>query len=108
MGDIGFRCLRAVSSGVYDIVITYQGREMRLTWFRDWSRPRPDLRNVLTVLALDNALVQMPYEAWREHDNLPNDSVSQQMYTRQQELWRRMLALFGDDYPLLRNSYSDC
>jgi hypothetical protein len=107
LGEIGFRCPRAASSGVYDVVVTYQGREMRLTWFHSWARPRPDLRGVLTVLALDNALVQMPYEAWREHDKLPDDAASREMYTRQQELWRQMVALFGDDYPLLRRHYAD-
>ena len=99
--------MRAASPGVYDARITYQGREMRLTWFRDWSRPRPDLRTVLTILTLDNAMVQFPYDEWREHDGLPDDAAAHQMYTRQQELWRQMLALFGDDYARLRESFAD-
>jgi hypothetical protein len=104
---IGFRCLRGASPGVYDACITYQGREMRLTWFRDWARPRPDLRTVLTILTLDNAMVQLPYDQWCAHDNLPVDDVSHQMYTRQSELWRQMCALFGDDYAALRESFGD-
>lgn len=108
MDEISFKCERGQTTGTYNATIGYQGRSMRLVWFRAWWKPRPDLRAVLSVMLLDNALAALPFEEWCAESHCPTPGpLELQLYKQQREVRVQMRATFADDYYNLREHYAD-
>jgi hypothetical protein len=106
--EISFKCDRGRTPGNYSVTLGYKNRFMRLAWFRDWDKPRPELRAVLGVMLLDNALAALPFEEWCAESHCPSAGpLELQLYNQQRELWAQMEATFGSDYVRLKEKYTD-
>ena len=106
--EISFKCDRGSTPGNYSVTLGYKNRFMRLVWFRDWDKPRPELHAVLGVMLLDNALAALPFEEWcRESTHGVVGPMELQLYNKQRELWAQMEATFGSDYVRLKEKYAD-